>query len=54
MMKSKKLKLAGLAMLLGIVSSAAYARPSCEDMREMCAEGNAMWCYMLKNDPSCL
>jgi hypothetical protein len=53
-MKKNKLKLAGLAMLLGIVSSAVFARPTCADMQEMCAEGNAIWCYMFNNDPSCL
>jgi len=52
-MKSTKLKIAGLAMVLGIVSSMAVARPTCSDMERMCAEGSTMWCLMLKRDPAC-
>jgi len=54
MKKNRKVKIAGLAMILGIVSTAALARPSCDDLRRLCAEGNIVWCNMLANDPSCL
>ena len=54
MKKYKTLKIAGLAMILGVVSTVALARPSCDDLRALCAEGNVVWCNMLHNDPSCL
>lgn len=49
----KKVLIAGIAIGFGLSSSLSMARPMCDDMWDMCQEGNQMWCNMYYSDPEC-
>lgn len=47
----KKLVIAGIAFGLGV--SSVVAAPSCEQMHELCQQGQTEWCGMYFNSPHC-
>ncbi len=53
MTKFRNAKIAAIALIMGIVSTFVFARPTCEDMKALCDGGAQNWCYMWQNDPSC-